>query len=128
MINRRDILKRIGATLTACLFSCFGWRNARARQESRREMDAATMVRDIARLRGRDYSETGVSMIIACEDRIRNGKGLPDARDAHIAAAFDYYAALFLEANPDASADDVAAIVEFIADRDFATGGGAFPL
>ena len=67
-------------------------------------------------------------MIIACEDRTRAGVGLSDARDAHIAAAFDYYTTLLLEAHPDASVDDVAAIVEFIADRDFATGGRAFPL
>jgi hypothetical protein len=128
MISRRDLLQRISTALTACLLARFGWSNAHARQRSEREEDAATLLRDIAKLRGRDYSETGVSMIIACEDLTRDGTGLPDARDTHVAAAFDHYTALFLEAHPDASADDVAAIVEFIADRDFASGGRAFPL
>jgi hypothetical protein len=128
MISRRDILKRISTALTACLLGCFGWSNVHPRQRPRQERDAATLLRDIAELRGRNYSETGVSMIVACEDLTRDGVGLPNAWDTHIAAAFGYYTTLFLEAHPDASADDVAAIVEFIADRDFATGGRAFSL
>ena len=125
MLDRRqfihricDVLLVVGAALTGC--SRAVTRQAAHSQEH--------ILRDIEALQARDYSEVGVSMILACENLGDEQPLAANPADGHMHEAFTHYADMFLEQRPDASEDDVAAIVELVAHKDFQAGGQEFPL
>lgn len=120
IINRRKLLKFAARSLALV---CSGLLTACARAARRPVDNRRALLGEIGRLRSRDYGETGVSMLLA-------GENLPSAVSRHrdlggtrLAARLERYAALLLEARPDAGAGDVAALVEVIADEDFAIPG-----
>ena len=125
MIDRRQFIHRIRDSLlvvSAALVGC-----TRALTKSSAD-DPQRLIDTIESLRARDYSETGVSMILACENLADNSPLPTDTDGGHAYEAFTRYADMFLEQRPDASEDDVAAIIELVAHKDFWAGGQEFPL
>ena len=125
MIDRRQFIHRIrdgllvvGAALTGC--------SRAVKRESARGQEH--ILQDIEALRARDYSEVGVSMVLACENLADEQPLATNPADRHVYNAFTLYVDMFLEQRPDASEDDVAAIIELVAHKDFWAGGREFPL
>jgi len=125
MIDRRKFIHRIRDGLLVvgvALAGCGRVLKGPAANEQER------LFRDIEALRARDYSEVGVSMILACENLAGDQPPAAHPENTQMYEAFSRYAEMFVEQKPDASEDDVAALVELVADRDFTAGGREFPL
>jgi hypothetical protein len=81
----------------------------------------ADLAADLDRLSGRQYSEEGIPMFLACENLAPNGKSdEPTALKQDLAVAFRQEVDDWQRIHPDAPVTDVAKIVEVLADRDFA--------
>ena len=124
MMNRRKAMTTLaGARLLAPLLDAAG---AGAQQEG---TAAAGVTKELDRLSKRVYSEEGIPMFLVCENVAGKGGGAtnnaPADKDLNriVAPAFRRYAAEWERMHPNASSADVAKIVEFLADRDFAQGG-----
>lgn len=83
---------------------------------------------DLTSIGSRVYSEEGVPMFLACENVYQVGTSpkeepSPSALSPKVASAFRRYVDEWEHMRPDAPASDVAKLLEFIADRDFAAGG-----
>jgi hypothetical protein len=79
----------------------------------------------MARLATRVYSEEGIPMILACEDVTAKHPLSPASRTMNhaLAPAFETYVEAWERLHPEATAGDVAKLVELLAYRDFAGGG-----
>jgi hypothetical protein len=90
---------------------------------------ADNVAANLAHIGSRVYSEEGIAMFLACENLAAvetvppNKVPVPSPLNQKVASAFQRYAQEWQHAHPDAPASDVAKILEFIADRDFASGG-----
>ena len=123
MMRRREFLDRLYRL--SMLLGTASWFGGCA---TGRGGDAGeNLLRDIDSLRGRDYSEVGVCMLLTGENVPGSVTHRQDLGGSRLAAVLDRYARLFAEARADAGDDDVAALVELIAQRDFAAGGDDFP-
>ena len=65
-------------------------------------------------------------MLLTGEDRAQSVSRKQDLGGTRLAATLDEYARLYGAEHPAATEDDVAALVELIAHRDFEAGGGVF--
>ena len=90
---------------------------------ARTDGTAAALLREIDRLRRRDYGETGVSMLLAGENLPSPVSRRRDLGGARLAEKLERNASLLLEVRPDAGPGDVAALVEVLAEADFVNGG-----
>jgi hypothetical protein len=79
----------------------------------------------------REDSEVGVPVFLACEDLVAEQAGKPGAPpnpfSAQIAADLRRFGDEWLRLHPDAKEEDVARLIQILADRDFVRGakGGA---
>ena len=82
---------------------------------------------EMTRIGSRVYSEEGVPMFLACQNMALAQSTLAPAATASlnrkVASAFSRYAKQYQQVKPDATAADVAKIIELLAERDFAAGG-----
>ena len=82
---------------------------------------------DLERLSGRVYSEEGIPMVLACENLVPSQTTstafVPTALNRNLSSAFRRDTNTFEHMKPDASAADIAKIIEMLADRDFSAGG-----
>jgi hypothetical protein len=83
---------------------------------------------DLSRIGAHVYSEEGIPMFLACENIAEGGPApgvasAPSELNKKVGAAFARYAREWQRLHPKASAEDVAKIVEFLADRDVTSGG-----
>ena len=85
--------------------------------------DPRALLREVNRLRSRDYGETGVSMLLADENLPSSVSRRRDLGGVRLAARFERFASLLLDVRPDAGVGDVAAQVEVIAEQDFSSQG-----
>ena len=131
VINRRGALLaiafaalgRAGRGLTSA-----GGREARASFDlfETQAVDSADarLRKDLSRLAGRVYSEEGIPMLLACENLVPSQSSfVPTALNKNLSSAFIRDTNTYEHMNPDASAADIAKIIEMLADRDFSAGG-----
>ncbi len=84
----------------------------------------ARLRNDLSLLAGRVYSEEGIPMVLACENLVPGPSSfVPTALNHMLSSAFIRDTNTYEHMKPEASAADVAKIVEMLADRDFAAGG-----
>lgn len=97
-----------------------------------RQVPAATadgsQATDLSRIGAHVYSEEGIPMFLACENLADGGTSpgpaaAPSELNKKVDAAFRRYTREWQRQHPKASAEDVAKIVEFLADRDVTRGG-----
>lgn len=134
MIDRRGLLTIFGKTMIAKWFS-FDFARASflgqlnnilqitlADASSTPEKQLET---NILHLGSRAYSEEGIPMFLACENlkAVRPVAPYAKALNAEIAPAFHHYVKMWQDLHPDASAADVANLVELLAYKDFASKG-----
>jgi hypothetical protein len=120
------------SVLAGVLVSCNGLWGLRlsadeVRQDAAQGDEASQLfVRDLARVENRKYAEEGIPMLLACDNlvdpRRAGAKNVPE-ENAPLAAAFRHYVDLLPRVRASVSADDVARIVELLAEQDFAAGG-----
>ncbi len=85
---------------------------------------------DLARLAPRIYSEEGIPVFLACMNMVpartlhKPAKVTLPPLSAALASAFHRNAEAFQRIRPDAKAQDVAPLIEVLADRDFSNGRG----
>lgn len=85
--------------------------------------EAQALRAHVDRLRSRDYSEVGVNMLLTGENLPASVHREQDMGGLALSRALNRYARFLTTAKPEASEDDVAALVELIAERDFTAGG-----
>lgn len=81
------------------------------------------LAKGLERLATRVYSEEGIPMLLVCESVGAEQPAPTSNLNQIVATAFRRYAGEWEQLHPNAPADDVNKIVEFLADRDFANGG-----
>ena len=123
-MKRRDIL--IG-TWRWMLVGAASWLGACRSTAYRPDDGTDALQDDVQVLRGRDYSEVGVCMLLTGENLQTAVASKQDLGGRRLAQVLGRYARTFIAAKPDAEEDDVAALVELVADRDFQAGGREFP-
>jgi hypothetical protein len=133
MIGRRGAIYRIGAGI-------LGVASALAKRLNAAEAGANTtqasefgeqLVRELTRLENRVYSEQGIPMFLACKNLARSGNDPPDSpvarpSSAPLAAAFRRCVETLPQIRADVTENDVAKLVELLADQDFTAGGTKF--
>lgn len=81
------------------------------------------LAQELERLSARPYSEEGIATFLICEnwDSAGNGAKAPDADGsrAALAATFRRYADTLMKIQGKVDEDDIAKLVEAMADRDF---------
>ena len=90
---------------------------------TRRDRTARELLNDIEAMRARDYSETGVCMLLTGENLVSGVTRRQDLGGSRLARLLDRYVRRLEVARPDATADDVAAVVELVAEEDFRAAG-----
>lgn len=137
MTGRRGALRRMGAILmgaVGALASCTSRRPSAPSANGEAltpTTDASKLLEELARLDARDYSEEGIPMFLACENRAggtgegdRHPSAIPE--NAALAMEFRNLAKLLPQIRPSASEDDVARLVEILADEDLAREATTF--
>jgi hypothetical protein len=88
------------------------------------------LLEDFSRVGSRTYSEEGIAVFLVGEnlagpdrDRLPVVPASRDTSPARLAAAFREYASALLRVRPDATEEDVATLVEVLADRAFGKSG-----
>lgn len=128
MIDRRTILLRLaagGAALSyAALVGCAKSDPAPSGAETAKAAGDAELNDDLARMAApREDSEVGVPVIIACVDVVARKAGKPVAPasvfSAQIASDLRRYGDAWLRLHPDAKEEDVARLIQILAERDF---------
>lgn len=123
MMNRRKAVITLGAA--RLLGFIFPSAAALAEQEAA----AGGLAKELEQLGTRVYSEEGIPMFLVCENVAEKGQSGSKQHTALtklnevVASAFRRYASEWTRTRPNASAADVAKIVELLAHRDFAAGG-----
>lgn len=133
MISRRKLIRGIGGSAMAAAAVSSGiLRTADARAADLpgmvpKEEEAEQVLYEIARLEARYYTEEGVAMVLSCENLAAPTLESfePNELNGRFASGFQHYAALLAELRSDLSDQDVAAIVELLAWRDFASVDGS---
>src|SRR5215510_7686585 len=135
MISRREGLIRVAlGMLASCwaFISCAPWRrNSRASTvgQTNAKSLAEALERDLSRLSQRAYSEQGIPVFLVCENLVSGdtprGTGFDDGREsAGLAKDFRMHAETFQQIHPDGKKEDVAKLIEVLAERDFGTTMG----
>lgn len=86
---------------------------------------ARELLQEISRAETRAYSEEGIPVLLFGENLARDDAALsrtratPDPTRAQLAATFQRWAEVLPRVRPEVTEDDVAKLIEILADRDF---------
>ena len=142
MMNRRIALVAIAAATGSAVYSKAVLAQLLERGQAHRDVLAGAhptvavdevdvrLRQDLARLAPRAYSEEGIPVFLACEDLVpdrtpRKSAATLTPFNAALAADFRKNAEAWQRIHPEATDADVGKLIEVLAERDFAGGGGA---
>ena len=121
--RRKMLVAMLGVWGAGASFLSFGRPSPPNQPHSVADPVEKSLREDLARLGSRAYSDEGIPVFLACEDRVaatmQRPPAQPSALSQTVASDLRTHGEAWLRIFPEAPATDVSKVIEILAERDF---------